>query len=93
MGKYSREELEEMFQRHQDVVVEIGKTWDWGSYADLFAEDATYTEHLYGKMAGREKIREWISSTMDVFPGSEMPFYPVTWYSVDTEKAGCSARS
>ena len=23
---------------------------------------------------------------MNMFPGSEMPFYPVTWYSIDVEK-------
>ena len=37
-------------------------------------------------MAGRKQISEWIASTMNTFPGSEMPFYPVTWYSIDVEK-------
>ncbi|MCW2626261.1 MAG: hypothetical protein JWR48_2983, partial [Mycobacterium sp.] len=52
MGQFSREEIEETFAHHQQVVVEIGKSWDWSRYADLFTEDATYVEHLYGKMAG-----------------------------------------
>ncbi|MDT5148965.1 MAG: hypothetical protein QOI01_698 [Mycobacterium sp.] len=86
MGQWSREELEEAFARQQQVVREIGQSWDWSRYADLFTEDATYVEHLYGKMAGRERIREWIVSTMNVFPGSEMPFYPASWYSIDTDK-------
>ena len=43
-------------------------------------------EHLYGKMAARAKICEWIASTMKVFRGSEKPFYPVTWYSIDVDK-------
>jgi hypothetical protein len=85
-NRWSREEIEETFQHHQDAVVEIGKAWDWSRYGDLFTDDATYTEHLYGKMAGRKRISEWIASTMDVFPGSEMPFYPVTWYSIDVDK-------
>jgi hypothetical protein len=55
-------------------------------YGDLFTEDATYVEHLYGKMAARAKICEWIASTMKVFRGSEKPFYPVTWYSIDVDK-------
>jgi hypothetical protein len=75
MGQWSREELEKAFARQQQVVREIGQSWDWSRYADLF-----------GKMAGRERIREWIVSTMNVFPGSEMPFYPVSWYSIDTDK-------
>ncbi len=85
-NRWSRQEIEETFQHHQDVVVEIGRSWDWSRYGDLFTEDATYVEHLYGKMAGRKRIGEWIASTMDVFPGSEMPFYPVTWYSIDVDK-------
>ena len=86
MGQFSREEIEDTFQRHQDLVVEIGKSWDWARYGELFTEDATYTEHLYGKMAGRQQISEWIASTMNTFPGSEMPSYPVEWYSIDTDK-------
>jgi len=86
MGQFSREEIEETFARHQELVVEIGKSWEWARYGELFTEDATYTEHLYGKMAGRQQISEWIASTMNTFPGSEMPFYPVTWYSIDVEK-------
>jgi SnoaL-like domain len=86
MGQWSRDELEEAWRRYQDVVVEVGKTWDWSSYADVFTEDATYVEHALGNVSGREAIREWIVSTMNMFPGSEMPFYPVSWYSVDVDK-------
>jgi ketosteroid isomerase-like protein len=86
MGLWSRQEIEDAFARQQQVVREIGESWDWSRYANLFTEDATYNEHTYGKMAGRERIREWIVATMNVFPGSEMPFYPVSWSSVDTDK-------
>jgi len=86
MGKWSREELEEAWSRYQDSVVEVGKTWDWSSYADHFTEDARYVEHALGNMEGRENIREWIVSTMNMFPGSEMPTYPVEWYSIDADK-------
>lgn len=86
MGQWSREELEEAFGRYQDVVAAIGRTWDWSSYADQFTEDATYVEHALGNMTGREAIREWIVATMNTFPGSEMPHYPVEWYSIDVDK-------
>ena len=71
---------------YQEAVVEVGKTWDWSSYADHFTEDANYVEHALGNMEGRENIREWIVSTMNMFPGSEMPSYPVEWYSIDADK-------
>lgn len=86
MGQWSREELEDAFQNYQQDVIEVGKTWDWSGYADHFTEDAKYVEHALGNMEGREKIREWIVSTMNTFPGSEMPFYPVEWYSIDVDK-------
>ena len=86
MGQWSREELEAAFKCQQQVVVEIGETWDWSRYADQFTEDATYVEHAYGNLHGREKIREWIVSMMNTFPGSEMPFFPCTWYSIDEDK-------
>ena len=86
MGKWSREELEEAFAAYQQDVIEVGKTWDWSSYADHFTEDAKYVEHALGNMEGRENIREWIVTTMNMFPGSEMPSYPVEWYSIDADK-------
>ena len=45
MGQWSREELEEAWRRYQEAVVQVGKTWDWSSYADHFTEDAKYVEH------------------------------------------------
>ncbi|KUH95360.1 nuclear transport factor 2 family protein [Mycobacterium sp. IS-1556] len=86
MGQWSREELEDAFRGYQDAVVDIGRTWNWASYADQFTEDATYVEHALGNMSGREAIRDWIVPTMNTFPGSEMPFYPVEWYSIDVDK-------
>jgi hypothetical protein len=86
MGQWSREELESAFEDHKQVVVGIGKTWDWSRFADQFTEDATYVEHSFGTFHGREAIRDWIVAQMSVFPGSEMPFYPTTWHSIDTDR-------
>ena len=36
MGQWSREELEQAWARYQEKVVEVGKTWDWASYANVF---------------------------------------------------------
>ena len=86
MARWTRDELEEAFARYQDVVVDIGRTWNWSAYADQFTEDATYVEHALGDMSGRDAIRDWIVATMNTFPGSEMPHYPVEWYSIDVDK-------
>ena len=48
MGQWSREEIEAAFQDYSQAVIKIAETGDWGSYADLFTEDAVYLEHSYG---------------------------------------------
>lgn len=83
---WPRDELESAFQHYQDEVDRIAGSGDWGRFADLFAEDATYHEHAYGHFTGREEIRRWIISTMTSFPGSEMPRFPIEWYVVDEER-------
>jgi hypothetical protein len=85
MGRWSREELEHAFAQHEQVVVEVGQSWDWSRFADEFTEDAVYVEHALGTFNGRERIRDWIVSTMNTFPGSEMPFFPTSWHAIDEE--------
>jgi ketosteroid isomerase-like protein len=92
MGQWSRAELEEAFHDYEKAVVEIAESWDWARYADQFTEDASYIEHGMGNRSGREEIREWISSTMNMFPGSEMPFFPCEWYAIDEELGWVIAR-
>jgi hypothetical protein len=86
MGNWSRDEIESAFQRHSQVVVGIGESWDWSRFADEFTQDATYVEHSYGTLRGREQIRDWIVSTMNTYPGSEMPYFPTSWYSIDVDR-------
>lgn len=83
---WSRAELEKAFAHYRASVVRATESGDWSHFANCFTEDATYVEHALGNMSGREPIREWIVTTMNMFPGSEMPYYPVEWYSVDADK-------
>ena len=95
MGKWSREELEEAWRRYQESVVEVGKTWDWSSYADHFTEDAQYVEHAFGTFRGREEIRAWSVRTMTTFPGGIMTGFPLAWQVVDvpTSRLICEVRN
>jgi hypothetical protein len=86
MGRWTRDELEEAFANYRRVGLEAGKSGDWNAWAELFTEDATYVEHHYGTMGGREAIRRWISETMGTFPGDAMPHFPVEWYVIDEER-------
>jgi hypothetical protein len=76
--------LQSAFQRYLAKVEEICETRDWSAFADMFAEDATYCEHVYGDFNGREEIRAWIVKTMvEEFPGNEMIGFPAKWYVLD----------
>jgi ketosteroid isomerase-like protein len=91
--RWSREELEEAFQRYQRAVIEVGKTWDWSGYADHFTEDAKYVEHAMGNMEGRENIREWIVSTMNTFPAARCRFTRWSGTRSTPTRAGSSSRT
>ncbi|HZN13145.1 MAG TPA: nuclear transport factor 2 family protein [Acidimicrobiales bacterium] len=82
---FTREEIEAAFQSYEAAARLAGETGDWASWADVFTPDATYWEHLYGRMNGRDEIRSWISKTMSTFPGSEMPTFPSDWHVIDEE--------
>lgn len=86
MGRWSRDEIEQAFEEYQRAALIAGTTGDWNSWADLFTEDATYVEHHYGTMGGREAIRRWITGTMASFPGNQMPHFPVEWYVIDEDR-------
>jgi hypothetical protein len=84
MGRWSRTEIEEAFDLYRRTALEAGTSGDWGPWADLFTEDATYVEHLFGTFGGREAIRRWITRTMAGQP--DMKYFPVEWYVIDEER-------
>jgi hypothetical protein len=86
MGRYSRAELEDAFQVYRDTALAAGTSGDWNPWADLFTEDATYIEHLFGTFGGREAIRNWICKTMAQNPNHHMKYFPWEWYTIDEEK-------
>lgn len=85
-ARWSRPELEAAFEHYQSEVRRASAAWDWNIFADLFVEDAVYVEHMFGEFRGREEIRRWITSTMNSFPGSSMPAFPIKWHVIDEER-------
>lgn len=86
MARFSRDEIEEAFATYRRTALEAGTSGDWNRWADLFTEDATYVEHLFGTMGGREAIRKWITTTMAQSPNNEMRYFPVEWYIIDEQR-------
>lgn len=86
MGRWSRVEIEQAFGHYQEVARRAAATGDWREWANLFTTDATYLEHHFGTMEGREAIFDWIQSTMSQWPGNEMIEFPIEWYIIDEDR-------
>lgn len=86
MGRWSRQELEDAFDRYQEEALKAARTGEWRHWANLFTEDATYKEHAYGGFCSREAIYRWIQKTMTTAPGNNFDAFPVTWYVIDEDK-------
>jgi len=80
MAKYGRNELDQAFQRYWRTGA-VGESWD--AWADLFAEDAAYVEHVLGNLQGREAIRAWIKPIMEEY--CEL-YTAYEWHTVDEER-------
>jgi uncharacterized protein (TIGR02246 family) len=95
MPAMDRTELQRAFDDYVAAVEEVCRTGDWSAFADLFTEDATYCEHVYGDFSGRDEIRDWIVKTMTTYPGSEMVAFPPAWSILDpeTSRVVCEIRN
>ena len=80
MAKYTREELEQVFQTYWRTGA-VGEDWD--AWADLFTTDCEYVEHVYGTMRGRETVRAWIKPIMERY-GELYTAYE--WHVVDPDR-------
>jgi hypothetical protein len=86
MPEFTRAELEEAFEHYQTVAAEAASSGDWRPWAELFTDDATYVEHLFGSFTGPEEIYRWISETMSTAPNNQMNAFPVQWSIMDERR-------
>ncbi len=86
MERWSRSEIEEAFDEYRATALAAGTSGDWNAWAEQFTEDATYVEHVFGTIGGREAIRNWITRTMSTEPNDQMKFFPIEWYIIDEDR-------
>ncbi|CAN5422703.1 nuclear transport factor 2 family protein [soil metagenome] len=85
MTGHSRAELEMAYETFKRVSDESAASADYNAFADLFTEDCTYVEHVFGEMHGREAVRSWIVPLMQGFPNDQMVRYTHDWVYFDDE--------
>jgi len=76
-------ELKREYENFKKVSDECARTADYNAFADLFTEDCTYIEHVFGEMHGREAVRQWIVPLMRQFPNNKMVAYTHDWVHFD----------
>jgi ketosteroid isomerase-like protein len=76
MAEFSRDEIEDAFQRY----VKLQAEQDWSAYCDIFTDDAVYVEHEMGTFVGPQAIHDWLVPTMEPLVGWE---YPIQWHVID----------
>lgn len=85
MAKYTIDELRVAFEHFSKVSDDCSATADYNVFADLFTEDCTYVEHVFGEMHGREAVRAWIVPLMKSYPNDQMT-YTHDWVLFDEER-------
>lgn len=85
MPKYSLDELRDAYENFKRVSDACAATADYNAFADLFTEDCTYIEHVFGEMHGREAVRNWIVPLMKTYPNDHMTRYTHDWVLFDEE--------
>jgi hypothetical protein len=74
---YGRDEIEQAF-RHYFLTGPVLE--DWASWSQLFADDAVYFDHFYGRFRGPAEIKKFLESTMGFAPHV---YSPLEWYNLD----------
>lgn len=82
---YSLDELRGAYENFKAVSDACAVTADYNAFADLFTEDCTYVEHVFGEMRGREEVRAWIVPLMKQYPNDQMVRYTHDWVLFDEE--------
>lgn len=85
MPRFPPEELREAYEHFRAVSDECAATADYNAFAELFTDDCTYIEHVFGEMHGREAVRSWIVPLMKAYPNDQMARYTHDWVLFDEE--------
>ncbi len=75
----SRDDTATAYARHRA----LHEARQWTGLADLFREDGTYEEPFFGRIEGREAIRDFLDKSMR---GLEEWVFPIQWVVIDENR-------
>jgi hypothetical protein len=81
------DEVREAYEHFKAVSDECAASANYNAFSDLFTDDCTYVEHVFGEMHGREEVRNWIVPLMKTYPNDQMARYTHDWVLFDEENA------
>jgi hypothetical protein len=84
--KFPLTELQDAYENFKAVSDRCAELADYNAFADLFTQDCTYVEHVFGEMHGREAVRHWIVPLMKDYPANQMVRYTHDWVLFDEER-------
>jgi hypothetical protein len=76
MSTPSRDEMEEQF-RHYYMTGPVHE--DWIAWSQLFTDDATYTDHMWGVFHGPAEIAQFLDGTMSF---ASHVYSALVWYTI-----------
>jgi uncharacterized protein (TIGR02246 family) len=85
MPRFPLNEIRQAYDHFVAVSDECAATADYNAFVDLFTEDCTYVEHVFGEMHGQEEVRNWIVPLMKLYPNDQMVRYSHDWVLFDEE--------
>lgn len=79
MGEYPEDEVRSAVEHYVDVRerIERGES-DWPEFVELFTDDAVFVDQAWGRVEGREAIRDLFDSAM---PGVDFKF-PIDFWAI-----------
>ena len=80
MGKYSRQELLDAFERYNTLRDRSAETGDWTLFGDAFTEDVEFIDHSQPVIHGRKPMVDWLVRALAPFPSLNIQ---IDWWVID----------
>lgn len=82
--RWMNADVHEAYEHFSRVSDDCAASADYNRFADLFTNDCTYIEHVFGEMYGQAAVRKWIVPLLKQYPIDQVT-YTHDWALFDDE--------